>query len=156
MRLGASAFVSRLACLAAFALPLLAAPPAVAQQVRVERLELPADGNVLRVAGKVRGKVIEDRILEARAGQRLSLRLKVVHPAFRLEVLPPEGPSIFEGRRKADRFEATLPADGYYTLRARLTGSAARTGQTVGYVMGVALADAGAALRDASSAAAAE
>lgn len=124
---------------AALALALLCGEVAPAQQVNFRRIEIPPGGETLRHTDRVQGRLIEDRIFQAEAGQKLTLRLEVVHPSFRMELLPPEGDALWVGDRLNDRWSGELPAKGHYTLRATLRGSAARTGQRVGFVLGVAL-----------------
>ncbi|MFZ4699291.1 MAG: hypothetical protein ACOYMG_04515 [Candidatus Methylumidiphilus sp.] len=91
------------------------------------------------VSGKIKGDQTIDHQLRANAGQTLTVDFKPGKPSAYFNILPPgsDGEALFIGSTTGNHFQGDLSADGVYTLRVYLMGSAKTSDKEVGYTLKV-------------------
>ncbi|WP_158540165.1 SH3 domain-containing protein [Rhodosalinus halophilus] len=130
--------------LAAALVAVLATPPA-ARESRTERVAFPAGTTGTTIEGSITGYEAVDYLVGAEAGQRMMVTLETGHTATYFNVYEPgKGPgeealavSQFGGVHPMvpdiNRFDATLPTSGDYTISVYMMRSAARRDETAEY-----------------------
>jgi hypothetical protein len=106
--------------------------------VRQEIIQFQKGANGTTIKSQIKGREIVDYLVEASAGQTISIVLKPDHPSNYFNLLPPESESaMFIGSTSGEKFKALLPADGKYTIRVYLMRSAARRNVKSRYTLSV-------------------
>jgi hypothetical protein len=98
------------------------------------------------IQGHIKGRETIDYVLNARAGQTMTVNLKTSNPMAYFNVLPPgSGEAIFTGQVGGASFEGKLPKDGDYRIRVYLVRAAARRSESAKYTLTVKVTGAAAA-----------
>ncbi|MDQ1303097.1 MAG: hypothetical protein QG595_1080 [Pseudomonadota bacterium] len=94
------------------------------------------------ISASLKGEQTIDYKLRARAGQRMSVKLKSSNAANYFNVLPPgsQDVAIFVGSSDGNEWSGSLETDGEYTVRVYLMRSAARRNETASYTLTVGIA----------------
>ncbi|MDO8051422.1 hypothetical protein O3301_23415 [Janthinobacterium sp. SUN211] len=110
------------------------APAWSADAVHKETVELTAGKAALSVKGKIKGYATAEYTLAGKAGQTLGVKLKTNQPSnyFNLRQAGQED-ALFIGSSGGNSYEATLPADGEYTVQVYLMRNAARRNAVASY-----------------------
>jgi hypothetical protein len=116
---------------------LFVSPPASADEsIRRQPIEFKKGATAATVKGSIKGDQIVDYPLRAAAGQTMTVIFKPNNPSAYFNVLPPgSDEALFVGSSSGNRFEASLLADGVYTIRVYLMRNAARRNETAGYTL---------------------
>jgi len=142
------------ALIAAILTGLLLATPLVSAQpsIREQPIQFKKGESGATLKGSIKGDQTVDYTLRASAGQSMIVSFKPSNPSAYFNVMPPgSDTALFVGSTSGNRFEATLPADGVYTIRVYLMRNAARRNESVNYTLEVGVAG---AAKQASAAAA--
>jgi hypothetical protein len=141
------AFLIAAAILAA--LPLSSPLPAHAQDIRTEEVRFPAGASGTTIKGSIKGRESVSYVLGASAGQTMTVALDSANTSIYFNVYAPgKGPgdealavSEITGPMVPDinRFSATLPADGKYTVSVYLYRNAARRGDRADYSLAIGI-----------------
>lgn len=130
----------------AFALATLAAgglraDPAAAQD-RTQRISFPAGGSSQSVVGTIRGRDGAAYLINLRAGQRLSVRMRTDNDSNYFNVLPPGGgrEAVFIGSASGNSADLTVRRSGDYRIEVYLMRNAARRGEQADYRLSVSAA----------------
>jgi hypothetical protein len=111
-----------------------------AKLIRDEAITFPAGTSSTNVPGKLKGYQIVNYLLDAKAGQSLTVQLRTDNPGNYFNVLPPDSEeAIFNGSTDGNQFVGTLPVDGQYRVRTYLIRSAARRKERASYELEIAL-----------------
>ncbi|WP_153114796.1 hypothetical protein [Rhodocyclus tenuis] len=115
---------------------LVAGSPAIAgDDIREERLRLDQRGEAV-VAGRIRGWDSVDYLVQAGAGQVLTVVFKASRGSAYFNVLPPASEeALFVGSQLGDRFSASLTTAGEYRIRVYLMRNAARRNESASYTL---------------------
>jgi hypothetical protein len=120
---------------------LLAGMPASAQDIRQENVQFKKGETSATIKGHLKGDQIVDYALRAAAGQSLVVIFTPSNRSAYFNVTAPDSDAaMFVGSTSGNRFEATLPADGVYTIRVYLMRNAARRNENVNYTLEVGVA----------------
>jgi len=131
---------------------LLPASPALADEIRQERVHFKAGASSATITGAIKGDQTIDYVLGAKAGQTMSVSLKSSNASSYFNVLPPgSDAAIFIGSTSGNDFTGALPVDGDYRVRVYLMRNAARRNETAQYTLNVGI-DGPAGQRHASDA----
>jgi hypothetical protein len=133
----------------AFLLAVYLAGPALAQEPRGERLTFPEGRTDSRIEGSITGYDSIAYKVGAEAGQQMRVALEARNLSAYFNVYAPgQGPgdqalanSGFDGLMipAINRFEATLPASGDYTILVYMLRAAARREETAAYTLDISL-----------------
>jgi hypothetical protein len=106
------------------------------------------------VKGSLAGGKTIDYKLRAKAGQTMSVMLKISNAANYFNVLQPgsKDVAIFVGSTGGNEWTGMLPADGETTIRVYLMRSAARRNEVANYTLTIGIAGAAAAALGAAPA----
>jgi hypothetical protein len=130
----------------------LPAAPALADEIRQERVHFKAGASSATITGTIKGDQTIDYLLGAKAGQTMSVSLKSNNASNYFNVLPPASDmAIFIGSTSGNDFTGALPVDGDYRVRVYLMRNAARRNETAQYTLNVGI-DGPAGQRHASDA----
>jgi hypothetical protein len=111
---------------------------------RQEQVRFKKGTSSATVSGRIKGYQSVDYLVHAKEGQTLSVTFKPSNLSTYFNVLPPgTDEALFVGSSSGNRFEAVLPADGFYTIRVYLMRNAARRNETAKYTLKVNLAGEG-------------
>ncbi len=132
---------------------------ASAQEIREERVRFPAGGGGTTIHGSITGSEIVSYRVGAEAGQELRLRLYAAKLSAYFNVYAPgSGPGDTAMARSGldgafvpeiNRFDATLPVSGEYTVTVYLMRAAARREERSDFTLDISLAGATAAIVEA-------
>lgn len=116
---------------------LLAAAPAAAQQKVPVQFARGASSATLK--GSIKGDQFRDYVVNARAGQTLSVTMQTSNAASYFNVLPPgsTGEAQFIGSTEGLSFSGPVKANGNTTIRVYLMRSAGRRGEVANYTLTV-------------------
>ena len=91
------------------------------------------------IKGHIKGRETIDYVLRAKAGQTMTVNLKMSHTGAYFNVLPPgsDNEAIFVGQVAGPKFEGKLPKDGDYKIRVYLVRAAARRNESAKYTLTV-------------------
>jgi hypothetical protein len=90
------------------------------------------------IQGRIKGRETVDYVLNARAGQTMTVNLKTSNPMAYFNVLPPgSDEALFIGQVGGASFEGKLPKDGDYRIRVYLVRAAARRNESAKYTLTV-------------------
>lgn len=129
----------------------VSASVALAQtEIPTEQVMFEPGASSATVKGTIVGDGTLDYVVNARAGQIMTVNLTAESASTNFNVLPPksDGEAIFIGSTEGASYSGALPADGDYKVRVYLMGNAADTGASVNFNLDIAVAD-GAAVADA-------
>lgn len=114
---------------------LFAAGPALADDIRTERVHFKKGATSATVAGTIKGYEAVDYLLGARAGQAMNVSMATGNTANYFNIIAPgkADEAMFIGSVSGNQFEGTLPVDGDYKVRVYLMRSAARRGEEANY-----------------------
>ena len=107
---------------------------------RIERVELAKGATSVVLEGQIKGDAFVDYVLNAGAGQTLSVTLTSSNGANYFNVDPPgtDG-AMFIGNISGNSFKGVLPGDGEYGVRVYLMRSAARRNESSKYTLTISL-----------------
>jgi len=122
------------------AVPAAPASPLAAERI-VKSVALSAKVPAASVHGRIVGRKFVDHVVQATAGQALSVKLRASKRSTSFVLLPPGsiGGAMASGEFTDNRFDGVLPDDGAYTVRVFLNRAAARRGETSSYDLGLRL-----------------
>ncbi|TPW25797.1 SH3 domain-containing protein [Pararhizobium mangrovi] len=140
-----SAVLMRVACVVLLALVASAAGALAASDITTHRLRFDPGTSQATRSGTIKGYQTVDYLLEARAGQTMTVRLDISNSAGYFNVVPPGSETaIHIGSTSGNSFTGRLPTDGDYSIRVYLMRSAARRGESGRYTLHVGISDDGA------------
>ena len=128
--------------LAVFLCCLILETPSVlaAKLIRDETLTFPEGATSATLQDKLKGYQIVNYLLDAKAGQSLTVQLETDNPSNFFNLLPPDSEeAIFTGSSDGNQFVGTLPVDGQYRVRTYLIRSAARRKERASYELEIVL-----------------
>ena len=107
---------------------------------RIERVELAKGATSTVIKGEVKGDAFVDYVLNAGAGQTLSVTLEPSNRSNYFNVDPPgtDG-AMFIGNISGNVFKGVLPTDGEYGIRVYLMRNAARRNESSRYTLSIAV-----------------
>ncbi|MGY6213518.1 PliI family lysozyme inhibitor of I-type lysozyme [Methylolobus aquaticus] len=92
------------------------------------------------VKGTLKGDQTVDYLLQAKAGQSMTVDFKPSNASAYFNVLPPGSETaLFVGSTSGNHFVGELPSDGQYTVRVYLMRNAARRNETARYSLDLAI-----------------
>lgn len=129
---------------------LLAASAAAQQQTNVV---FPHDRPTVTLTGQIKGNADHDYLVNARAGQLLTVDFKPTNASAYVNVIAPgsKGEAMFVGSSSGNHFAGPVPADGSYRVLVYLMRNAARRNEVARYTLRIDLRDASAAVMSAAS-----
>lgn len=109
------------------------------EEIRKEPVRFAPGAYSATIQGVITGRETVDYLLDARAGQTMTVTLVTDHTAGYFNVIPPdaENEGVFAGSRDGDRFQGILDLDGDWKIRVYLIRAAARRGETAAYSLTV-------------------
>ena len=108
---------------------------------RVEAFDVVEGARPKLIRAQIRGREYVDYLLNAGAGQTLSVSLKASNRQNYFNVLPPRSQAaMFIGSTSGTTFTGMLPVEGDYTVRVYLMRAAARRNESSRYTLSVSLA----------------
>lgn len=121
----------------------LSPSPALAQsQSTSQRVTLPKNAPTLTLKGTLKGYDSVDYLVNAAAGQVLSVHLDTRNPSMQFNILSPGAQNaLFIGSQQGTTFTGALPAKGTTAIRIYLMRNAARRGEVADYVLTIGLSD---------------
>lgn len=120
---------------------LISSPTFAGANIHEQTLQFPDGAARTIVRGKLHGYQIDDYLLEARAGQALTLHFQADNLAAYFNLLPADSESaLFIGSRDGNNFTGVLPQSGPYRIRTYLMRSAARRQEHASYSLAITLA----------------
>jgi hypothetical protein len=122
---------------------LFSAGPALADDIRTERVHFKKGATSTTVEGQIKGYEGVDYVLGARAGQAMNVSMATDNTANYFNIIAPgkTDEAMFIGSTSGNQFEGTLPADGDYKVRVYLMRSAARRGEVANYRLEMIISD---------------
>ena len=129
----------RSAILAAVALS-LATPLAAQDAVKTVPVNFAGGVGAKAIKGAVRGYATVNYAVPARAGQTMTVRLTTSNRSSYFNVIAPGADTaLFNGSTTGNRFSATIPSTGTYTVQVYLMRNAARRNETANYTLDVGI-----------------
>jgi hypothetical protein len=120
------------------------APPAMAQQQTVVSFAKGTSSQTLK--GSIKGDQDHNYIVDARAGQTLTVDFKPSNASAYFNVIAPGADSaMFIGSSEGNRFSGLLTSSGRHTVQVYLMRNAARRNETSNYNMTIGVTGAAAA-----------
>lgn len=121
---------------------LIGAPLAAQQTVPVQ---FARGASSTTVKGTIKGDQYRDYLVNARAGQVMTVKMTTSNLAAYFNVLPPgsNGEAQFIGSTSGLNFEGPVQANGNTRIRVYLMRSAARRGETSNYTLAIAVGGSG-------------
>ena len=112
------------------------AAEAAEQGTRTERVQFKKGSTSAVIKGQVKGYSDVDYLVQAGAGQTITVSLKVSNRMNYFNVLPPGSKDVamYAGQTGED-FKGVLPTDGDYTIRVYLVRAAARRNESSNYTL---------------------
>ena len=134
-----------------YASTLLPAASAAAQQQT--NVVFPHDRPTVTLTGQIKGNADHDYLVNARAGQLLTVDFKPTNASAYVNVIAPgsNGEAMFVGSSSGNHFAAPVPADGSYRVLVYLMRNAARRNEVARYTLRIDLRDAPAATMPAAT-----
>ena len=131
----------KVAAVAASAMVLAVPAGSATAQVRaerVERVQFARGANSATVRGQIRGYGMVDYLVNARAGQRMTVRFATRGRfTYFLVRAPGSEENLLDGTSSGGTAELTLPASGAYRIRVFQMRNAARRGERSNYTLTV-------------------
>ncbi|QGZ37096.1 SH3 domain-containing protein [Stappia indica] len=130
-----------LATLAVAASVALAAPAALAMEIRTERIDIPRGAAGTEVAGMIKGEEFVEYLLPATTGQQVSLSLSSSNRYVHMGVAEPGSRrEVFDGARQGTKYTGRASEAGEFRIRVRLSVDGVARNETARYVLTVASA----------------
>jgi len=131
------------AIVTSFAL-LVAAPWAMADEVKTERVHFERGTTGATISGAIKGYDTMHYLLGAQAGQTMSVSLHTKSTSTYFNIfapgkMPGQDEAMFIGDTGGDHFEGVLPEDGDYLIQVYLYRNAARKGETAKFTVDVGI-----------------
>src|SRR5512137_447982 len=106
--------------------------------IRQETVQFAKGASSAVIKGQLKGDATVDYVVQAAAGQTLSVKLQKTNAQNYFNVMPPgsTGSAMFVGD-SGENYSGVLPADGDYTVRVYLMRPAARRGESSNYTLTV-------------------
>jgi hypothetical protein len=114
---------------------LLLAAPAIADDIRTERVHFARGANSATVEGTIKGYESADYVLGARKGQSMNVSMATNNGANYFNILAPgeNEVAMFNGSVSENQYEGVLPESGDYKIRVYLMRNAARRNEVAKY-----------------------
>lgn len=114
-----------------------AAQTAPQNEVRVEHVRFAAGASSRSIKGSIKGYASVKYVLNASAGQVMTVKIATSNPQNYFNVLPPKGQdALFVGSGAVDaKWSGTLKESGEYTVDVYLMRAAARRNETANYTI---------------------
>jgi hypothetical protein len=117
---------------------LLGTAAADAPKIRTERVQFVKGATSAVVRGQLRGDSDVDYLVNAGAGQTITVSLKSSNPRNYFNVLPPGSKDVaMYAEQTGEDFKGVLPSDGDYTIRVYLVRAAARRNESSDYTLSI-------------------
>jgi hypothetical protein len=131
---------------AAVVLSLLTVPAAA--QIQSVPVQFAKGASSATIKGSLKGSVTRDYVVNARAGQTLTVDFKPTNASAYMNILPPgTEEAIHIGSGAGNRFSGPLTASGNHRIRVYLMRNAARRNEATNYVLTVGVTGYAAATR---------
>ena len=118
----------------AFIATLLSTATLFAQQIETHRISFPSSATGTTVSGSIRGSEIIDFVLNARAGQRMTVQMSTDNPSAYFNVnRSGRASAIHIGSTDGLAYNGILPESGDWVVRVYLIRAAARRGEVANY-----------------------
>jgi hypothetical protein len=125
---------------ATLSLLLAASGAAQAQDIRTERVAFAAGTNRAVIEGSITGEQIVDYVVDADAGQILSVDMQTSNASAYFNILPSGAEeAVFIGSVRGNVADVSVPAAGDYTIRVYLMRSAAQRGEGARYALAIGI-----------------
>lgn len=126
------------------ALATFAAPVVAQESVRTETMQFARGASSATIRGNIRGYDAVDYRIGARAGQTLTVSMRVDNKSAYFNVLPPRSPTaLFNGSISGNRYSGRLTESGDFRVRVYLMRNAARRGERASFSLTVGVTGAG-------------
>jgi len=132
--------ISAIAAIFILVQPFVGTATAADPGIRTERVQFAKGATSAVIKGQVKGSGDVDYLVQAGAGQTLTVSLKVSNRMNYFNVLPPGSKDVamYAGQTGED-FKGVLPTDGDYTIRVYLVRAAARRNESSKYTLTVSV-----------------
>lgn len=108
--------------------------------VRTVPVQFAKGASSAAIKGSVRGYATVNYTVKAHAGQTMTVRLTTSNRSSYFNVTAPGADeAMFNGSVAGNRFTATIPSTGTYTVQVYLMRSAARRGEVASYTLNLAV-----------------
>lgn len=120
---------------------------AISDDIRSERIQLPAGTDTVQLEAQVQGDETVDYLLAAQAGQPLSVNMHSDNGANYFNLMAPGETVVafYNGSIDGNTYQGTLGASGDFRIRVYLMRSAARRNETAHFDLVISLGEPGAA-----------
>jgi hypothetical protein len=123
-------------------------PGAALSQIRKERVQFQSGKSSTTIQGSIKGEESVDYLINAKAGQSLTVNLTTNNGANYFNVFEPgkvpgSDEALFIGANNGNRYKGTLPSSGNYLVRVFLMRSAARHNEVANYRLQINIAGSG-------------
>ncbi len=126
----------------AVVLIILVVSTAKAQGIREIQVEFASGASGTTISNSIRGDEIVDYVLNARAGQEMSVDMQVSNPSGYFNILIGNNPrALFVGSSDGNNWSGILPENADYRIRVYLMRNAARRNETADYELSVAIGE---------------
>jgi hypothetical protein len=120
-----------------------ASPLFAAQMIRREPVHFAKGATSASVKGTLKGDQTVDYLLQAKAGQSMTVDFRPSNASAYFNVLPTGSETaLFVGSTYGNHYVGELPADGQYTIRVYLMRNAARRNEATKYSLDISIAGA--------------
>lgn len=118
------------------------ASPALADDIRTERVHFRHGTSGATIEGRIKGYETVDYLLGASAGQLMNVSMATRHTATYFNILAPgeNEVAMFNGSVSDNQFEGVLGSSGDYKVRVYMMRSAARRDEVADYRLEIAIA----------------
>lgn len=114
-----------------------------ADDARNETVKFASGSSSATIEDSITGYNTVNYMLDARAGQTMTVELETEHTATYFNIyVPGKGPgdaAMFIGSINGSRYEGELPSDGTYTVQVYMMRSAARREETSNFTLDIAI-----------------
>jgi hypothetical protein len=124
--------------------PAMFSTPALSE-IRKERVQFQSGTSGTTIQGKIKGEQIVDYLINAKAGQLMTVSLNTNNGGNSFNIFAPgkvpgNDGAMFIGETNNNQFKGTLPASGDYLIRVALIRSAARRNEVANYKLQINIA----------------
>jgi hypothetical protein len=126
---------------------IVATTPALARDIRTERVHFAPGANGATLEGSIKGYEIIDYVLGAQKGQSMNVSMATDNGANFFNILAPgeDEVAMFNGSLAQNQYENVLPESGDYKIRVYLERSAARRNEVGKYRLEMIISGSGSA-----------
>jgi len=115
------------------------AAPALAQDIRTERVAFAKGTSSKAIKGSIKGYAAVNYKVGVAVGQTLSVDLKTSNASSYFNITAPGADAaLFVGSTSGDSAKVKIPSSGDYTVQVYLMRNAARRGETASYTLTIA------------------